>query len=146
MLHHLRSLDAVCDGGDISELSHALQVASRAVRAHADEEVVLAALLHDIGKVFGDAGHAEVSAAVIAPHVRPDVVAIVRHHGAFTARHWNEIEEGEPDPRTAFAAEPWFDLACMFVDEWDMQSFDPSFESLPLAHFEGLVRRLVTGP
>src|SRR4051812_36355186 len=57
ILVHLRSLDAVCDGGEISELSHALQAASRAERAGADREVVLAALLHDIGKVWGDARH-----------------------------------------------------------------------------------------
>lgn len=67
----LLSLGSVCDGGDISELDHALQVASRAQRAGADDEIVLAALLHDIGKVFGDAGHAEISAEVLAPHLRP---------------------------------------------------------------------------
>jgi predicted HD phosphohydrolase len=142
----LRSLAEVCDGGDISELAHALQVASRAERAGADDDVVLAALLHDIGKVFGDAGHAAVSAEVLAPHVRPDVVAIVRHHGAFTASHWNEIGEGDVDPRDAFQGEPWFDLACRFVDEWDMRSFDPAYPSFPLEHFAPLVRARVIGP
>jgi predicted HD phosphohydrolase len=142
----LRSLDDVCDGGDISELAHALQVASRAERAGADEDVVLAALLHDVGKVFGDAGHAAVSADVLAPHVRPDVVAVVRHHRAFTARHWNEIAEGDADPRDAFRHEPWFDLARRFVDEWDMQSFDPAYPSFPLEHFAPLVTARITGP
>jgi predicted HD phosphohydrolase len=141
----LQSLDGVCDGGEISELAHALQVASRAERSGADEEVVLAALLHDIGKVFGDAGHDEVSAAVLAPHVRDDVAAVVRHHVAFTARHWRDIAPGETDPRDSFRSAPWFGLACQFVDEWDMQSFDPEYEALPLDHFEPLVRRLVTG-
>lgn len=98
VLRLLASLDAVCDGGEVSELTHALQVATRAERAGADEHVVLAALLHDIGKVFGDANHAEVSAEVLAPHVRSDVVEVVRHHGAFTARHWDEIVPGAPDP------------------------------------------------
>jgi predicted HD phosphohydrolase len=142
----LASLDGVSDGGDISELAHACQMATRAERAGADEEVVLAALLHDLGKVFGDAGHAEVSAAVLAPHVRPDVVEVVRHHPAFTARHWDEVPEGGPDPRDRFAGERWFDLACRFVDEWDMCSFDAGYDSLPLSHFEPLVRRRITGP
>jgi predicted HD phosphohydrolase len=142
----LLSLGSVCDGGDISELDHALQVASRAQRAGADDEIVLAALLHDIGKVFGDAGHAEISAEVLAPHIRPDVVDVVRHHCAFTARHWNEIPANETDPRDAFADRSWFDLACRFVDEWDMQSFDPKYESLPLEHFEPIVKRLVITP
>lgn len=146
VLAKLASLDGVSDGGDISELAHACQMATRAERAGADEEVVLAALLHDLGKVFGDAGHAEVSAAVLAPHVRPEVVEVVRQHGAFTARHWDEVPPGGPDPRDRFAGESWFDLACRFVDEWDMRSFDPAYESFPLSHFEPLVRRLVTGP
>ncbi len=145
VLAQLASLDDVCDGGDISELQHAIQVASRAERAGADDELILAALLHDIGKVFGDAGHAEVSAALLAPHVRHELVEIVRHHGAFTARHWDEISEGDPDPRDAFRHEAWFDLACCFVDEWDMQSFDPTYDAFPLEHFEPLVRRLVKG-
>lgn len=142
----LGTLDNVCDGGEISELAHALQVASRAERAGADDEVVLAALLHDIGKVFGDAGHAQVSAEVIAPHVRPDVVEVVRHHGAFTARHWNEIGPKDVDPRDEFRDQPWFAMATGFVDDWDMQSFDPGYDAHPLQHFEPLVRRLVTGP
>lgn len=142
----LVSLDGVCDGGEISELDHAIQVASRAERSGAAEDVVLAALLHDIGKVFGDAGHAAISAEVLAPHVPREVVEVVRHHGAFTARHWDEIGTDGVDPRDSFADEPWFELACRFADEWDMPSFDPEYESLPLEHFEALVRRRVTGP
>jgi predicted HD phosphohydrolase len=143
----LSSLDGVCDGGEISELAHATQMASRAERAGADDEVVLAALLHDFGKVVGDAGHAAVSAEVLAPHVRPDLVQVVRHHMAFTARHWEKLRPGDPDdPRNRFAGEPWFDLACRFADEWDMQSFDPGYDSFPLEHFAPLVRRLITGP
>ncbi len=53
----LASLEGVHSGGEISELDHALQLATRAERSGADEDVVLARLLHDIGKVFGDAGH-----------------------------------------------------------------------------------------
>ena len=146
LLTMLLSLDDVCDGGDLSELAHALQVASRAERAGADEDVVLAALFHDLGKVFGDAGHGPVSAEVLAPPLRPDVVEVVRHHGAFTARHWNEIPAGDPDPRDAFRSEPWFGLACRFVDDWDMASFDPGYDAYPLEHFAALVRRRIAGP
>ena len=142
----LASLDTVCDGGEISELAHARQVATRAERAGADDEVVLAALLHDVGKVFGDAGHAGISAEVIAPHVRGDVVEVVRHHRAFTARHWHRIGPEDHDPRDEFRDQAWFALATRFVDEWDMQSFDPDYDSHALEHFEPLVRRLVTGP
>lgn len=139
----LVSLGGVCDAGEISELDHALQLASRAERAGADEDVVLAGLLHDIGKVFGDAGHGAIAAALLEPHVRPDIVEVVRHHAEFTARHWHQIAPGEPDPRDQFAGQPWFELACRFVDEWDMNSFDPEYEALPLDHFVPMVERRI---
>jgi predicted HD phosphohydrolase len=142
----LVSLENVGDGGDISELDHALQLASRAERAGADEEIVLAGLLHDIGKVFGDAGHGAIAAALLEPHVRPDVAQVVRHHSQFTARHWEPIAPGASDPRDRFADEPWFGLACRFVDEWDMKSFDPTYDSLPLDHFIPLLQRRVREP
>jgi predicted HD phosphohydrolase len=146
VLSLLASLQGVESGGEISELDHALQLATRAERSGADEDVVLAALLHDIGKVFGDAGHGGVAAALLEPHVRAEVVEVVRHHTEFTARHWAPIPAGEADPRDQFAEQPWFELACRFVDEWDMRAFDPTYESFPLEHFAPLVRRRVREP
>ncbi|HUC03936.1 MAG TPA: HD domain-containing protein [Acidimicrobiales bacterium] len=142
----LESLSSVCDGGEVSELVHALQTATRAERSGADDEVVLGALFHDIGKVFGDAGHQHVSADLLGPHVRSEVVAVVRHHTAFTARHWDPTLSGRRDPRHAFVDQVWYPLAERFVDEWDMQSFDPRYEHHTLEHFAPLVHRLVIGP
>lgn len=146
VLEQLAGLAGVFDAGDVDELTHALQVAARAERAGCDDEVVLAGLCHDIGKVFGDVGHGGMAAALLAPHVRHDVVEVVRHHSAFTARHWGQVPEGSVDPREQFRREPWYDLAARFVDEWDLASFDPSYDTPSLAHYEALVRRLVTGP
>jgi len=145
VLAALMSLSDVCDGGAISELEHALQSATRAERHGADDELILAALCHDIGKVFGDAGHGQISAEILKPHVRADVVAVVRFHGAFTARHWDASIKGESDPRTEYRDEPWYPLAVTFVDEWDMESFDPEYSREDLDLFAPLVRRLITG-
>jgi predicted HD phosphohydrolase len=141
----LLSLSDVCDGGEISELDHALQVATRAKRAGADDELILAALCHDVGKVFGDTGHGQIAAEFLTPHIRADLVEVVRHHGAFTARHWDPSLDGPDDPRRAFAEESWYRVAATFVDDWDMQSFDPAYESDPLESFAPLIRTLVTG-
>ena len=141
----LSSLSDVHDGGDISELEHALQTATRAERTGADDGVVLGALCHDIGKVFGDAGHGEVSADLLKPHVRAEVASVVRCHGAFTARHWDPSLKAGSDPRLKYREERWYRLAEKFVDEWDMDSFDPLYPSENLEHFAPLVRRLVTG-
>lgn len=141
----LASLSDVCDGGEISELEHALQTATRAELTGADDELVLAALCHDIGKVFGDVGHGEISANLLEPHIRAELVAVVQHHGAFTARHWDPTLRGESDPRIQYRDEPWYALAEVFVDEWDMESFDPLYPREELEHFAPLVKRLVKG-
>ena len=36
--------------------------------------------------------------------------------------------------------EPWFELAERFADDWDQTAFDPDYDTLPLEHFEPLVR------
>jgi predicted HD phosphohydrolase len=107
--------------------------------------LVLAALCHDIGKVFGDVGHGELSAELVKPHVRAELVSVVRHHGAFTARHWDPSLKGESDPRMKYRDEPWYRLAEVFVDQWDMESFDPLYSYGELENSAPLVRRLVTG-
>jgi predicted HD phosphohydrolase len=52
----LRSLQGVWDEESVDELDHALQAAARAIEDGADDELVLAAALHDLGHspLFGD--------------------------------------------------------------------------------------------
>jgi [1-hydroxy-2-(trimethylamino)ethyl]phosphonate dioxygenase len=82
----------------VSELTHALQCAELADGAGADEELVLACLLHDVGRYAvaqdeisdtleataprtADArGHHEAGADLIAPHVPERVAFLVRAH------------------------------------------------------------------
>jgi len=47
-------------GERVTQLQHAVQAAHCAVEAHADEELVVAALLHDIGHLLGGNFHAEI--------------------------------------------------------------------------------------
>ena len=48
---------------------------------------------------------------------------------------------GEDDPRDRFADARWYPLACRFADDWDMQSFDPRYDSQPLERFAPLVEK-----
>ena len=49
LLESLRKLDHSLYGYPVTRLQHSLQTATRAAREGADEEMVVAALLHDIG-------------------------------------------------------------------------------------------------
>jgi predicted HD phosphohydrolase len=146
VLDLLRSLAAITDGFAVDQLTHSLQTATRAERARADEEVVFASLLHDIGKAVSVPNHPEIAAAILKPYVSSDVYNMIRAHQDFQGRHYYHHFGGDPDARAKYEGEPWFDLAARFADDWDQVAFDPDYDTLPLEHFEPLVRARCAKP
>jgi predicted HD phosphohydrolase len=146
MLELLTSLDAITDGFATDQLTHSLQAATRAERAGADPELVFASLLHDVGKAVSVPNHPAIAAEMIRPYVRDEVYRAIRHHQDFQGRHYYGHFGGDPDAREQYRDEPWFDLAARFADEWDQTAFDPDYDTLPLSHFEPLVRELTARP
>jgi predicted HD phosphohydrolase len=142
----LRSLAAITDGFAVDQLTHSLQTATRAERAGADEEIVFASLLHDIGKAVSVPNHPEIAAAIIKPYVRSDVYNMIRAHQDFQGRHYYAHFGGDPNARDQYEGEPWFDLAAQFADDWDQVAFDPDYDTLPLEHFKPLVRARCAKP
>jgi predicted HD phosphohydrolase len=143
VLGMLESLSDITDGFSTDQLTHCLQTATRAERDGADDEVVVASLCHDIGKAVSVPNHPEIAAAILKPYVRPEVHAMIRVHQDFQGRHYYGHFGGDPDAREQhrpdLTAEE-FELAERFADLWDQTSFDPDYDTLPLAHFEPKVR------
>jgi predicted HD phosphohydrolase len=142
----LRSLATITDGFAVDQLTHSLQTATRAERAGADDEVVFASLLHDIGKAVSVPNHPEIAAAIIKPYVSSDTYNMIRAHQDFQGRHYYHHFGGNPDARAQYEGQPWFDLAARFADDWDQVAFDPDYDTLPLEHFEPLVRARCAKP
>ena len=57
ILDFMKTLTATLEGYKITRLEHSLQTATRAFRDQADEEMVVAALLHDIGDELAPLNH-----------------------------------------------------------------------------------------
>ena len=57
LLEMLKGLDSSLDGYQISRLEHSLQSATRAEKDGADEEMIVATLLHDIGDSLAPHNH-----------------------------------------------------------------------------------------
>jgi predicted HD phosphohydrolase len=142
----LRSLEEITDGFAVDQLVHSLQTATRAERDGADEEVVFASLLHDVGKAVSVPNHPEIAAAIIKPYVRPEVYEMIRAHQDFQGRHYYHHFGGDPDARSKYEGAEWFDLAARFADDYDQTAFDPDYDTLPLEHFEPLVRKVMASP
>jgi len=137
---------AITDGFSTDQLTHCLQTATLAERAGADPEIVFAALCHDIGKVISVHNHPAISAEMIRPYVRDEVYEMIRVHQDFQGRHYYHHFGADPDAREQYRDEPWFDLAAHFADDWDQLAFDPDYDTLPLEHFEPLVREITAAP
>jgi predicted HD phosphohydrolase len=145
VLAMLRSLSEITDGFAVDQLTHSLQTATRAERAGADNEVVVASLCHDIGKAVSVPNHPGIAAAILRPYVRDEVYKTILVHQDFQGKHYYAHFGGDPDAREkhrdALTAEE-FALAERFADDWDQVAFDPAYDTLPLEHFEPLVREV----
>ena len=73
--------------------------------------------------------------------MRSDVYHVIRVHQDFQGRHYYHHFGGDPDARDQYVGAEWFGLAAQFADEWDQTAFDPGYDTLPLEHFEPLVRQ-----
>ncbi|HSB11127.1 MAG TPA: HD domain-containing protein [Blastocatellia bacterium] len=142
----LLQLEAQVDGFAVNQLHHGLQTATRALRDGASEEMIVAALCHDIGKVISVENHPAIAAEILKPYVSHETYEIIRTHQDFQGRHYYALLGKDPEARRQYANEPWYELACKFTDGWDQTSFDPEYDTLPLSHFESMIDSVFANP
>ncbi|MCY4484577.1 MAG: HD domain-containing protein [Spirochaetaceae bacterium] len=142
VLAQLRALAGSLAGYQVDRLEHSLQTATRAYRDGADEEMMVAALLHDIDDLLAPHSHGELSATILRPYVTERTYWIVRHHGLFQLVYYAHHYGRDRNARDKYRDHPWYQDAVDFCHRWDQAAFDPDYESLPLDFFEPMVRRL----
>lgn len=142
----LAQLEEQVDGFAVNQLEHGLQTATRAERDGASEEMIVAALCHDIGKTISVENHPAIAAEILKPYVSRETYEIIRTHQDFQGRHYYALIGKDPEARSQYENEPWFDQARRFTDEWDQTAFDPDYDTLPLAHFEPMIERIFAAP
>ncbi len=143
VLDLLRSLGSITDGFSTDQLTHCLQTATLAEQAGADDEIVVAALCHDVGKAISVPNHPRIAAEILRPYVRDEVYRMILVHQDFQGRHYYAHFGGDPDAREQHRdtlTDDEFALAERFADEWDQMAFDPDGETYPLEHFEPRLR------
>jgi predicted HD phosphohydrolase len=79
-------------------------------------------------------------AAIARPYVSEGGYRVIRHHMEFQWQHYGALIGMPTDLRDRYVDEPWYADAARFADEFDQTSFDPSYDTFPLEHFEPLVR------
>jgi len=130
----------------VTRYEHSLQAATRAHRAGEDEEMVVAALLHDLGDILAPANHSEVAAAMLRPYVTDRVYWIIKHHGLFQGYYYNHHHNEDRNLRDRFRDHQWYNDTVRFCADYDQVSFDPEFDSEPIEFFKPMVRRVLSTP
>ena len=138
----LKGLDSSLGGYKISRLEHSLQTASRAKRDGANEEMIVAALLHDIGDEIAPLNHSELAASILKPFVSEKTRWIVEKHGIFQAYYYNHYYNENRNIREKYINHPYYKDTIDFCHKWDQTSFDPNYETIPLKEFVPLVGRI----
>lgn len=126
----------------VSRYEHSLQSATRAYRDGAEEEMVVAALIHDIGDSLALFNHGEYAAAILKPFVSEKTYWIIKHHDEFQGFYFWEHIGKDPNTRDQYRDNPWFEDCAAFCEKWDQTAFDPEYDTLPLEFFEPMVRRI----
>ena len=146
VLGALMKLDHSLPGYPVSRLGHSLQAATRAWRDGADQELIVAALIHDVGDELAPYNHSEIAAGIIRPYVRAEVTWIVEQHGLFQTYYYAHHGGRDRNARDKFLGHPWYQACKDFCANWDQNSFDPRYPCEPLGTFEPLLREIFSRP
>ena len=142
LIKFMNGLSNTLEGYQITRLEHSLQTATRALNDKADDEMVVAALLHDIGDELAPLNHSEYAAAVIKPYVSEKTHWIIEKHGEFQMYYYAHHLNSNRNQRDKYKGHKFYKDTLNFCENWDQKSFDPNFKSLPLKKFEPLVKKI----
>ena len=142
ILKTMEKLTTGLDGYQINRLEHSLQTATRALKENASDEMIVAALLHDIGDELAPENHAEFAAAILKPYVSEKTAWIVEKHGIFQMYYYAHHLGFNKNERDEYKGHKYFQETAEFCEKWDQASLDPNYKHLPLKEFEPYVRKI----
>ena len=146
LMDAMQQLDGSLEGYRVSRLEHSLQSATRAYEAGEDEEMVVAALFHDIGDILAPASHSEMAAAILRPYVSERVHWIIKHHGLFQSYYYAHHYDKDRYAQDRFKDHEWYQDCVDFCANYDQNCFDPDYSSKPLEFFRPMVERVLSKP
>ena len=141
VLKTMQGLTSSLVGYQINRLEHSLQTATRALKEKASDEMIVAALLHDIGDELAPNNHAEFAAAILKPYVSEKTAWIVEKHGIFQMYYYAHHLGFNKNERDKYKGHKYYPATAEFCEKWDQISFDPNYKSLLLKEFEPYVKK-----
>ena len=146
ILNALKELKTAYEGYQISRYHHSLQTATRAYRNDETEEMIIAALIHDIGGTLAPYNHGQLAAAILKPYVSEKICWIVEHHDIFIKYYWAHYRGLDRHAREQYREHPYYQATIDFCHNYDQNSFDPDYDTLPIEFFEPIVYNVFAQP
>ena len=107
---------------------------------------MVCALLHDFGDTLGCYNHPDVAAAILKPFVVEANLWMVQNHGIFQGYNFFHHIGMNRDMRDMFKGHAHYARTEEFIELYDNPAFDPKGETLPIAEFEPMLRRVFAQP
>ena len=142
VIKFMSGLTKTLEGYKINRLEHSLQTATRALNDKADDEMIVAALLHDMGDELAPLNHSGYAAAVLKPYVNEKTHWIVEKHGEFQMYYYAHHLGGNKNERDKYRGRKYYKDTVDFCENWDQKSFDPTYKSSTLKDFEPYVKKI----
>ena len=142
LIKFMSELNDTLEGYQITRLEHSLQTATRALNDKADDEMIVATLLHDIGDELAPLNHSEYAGTVLKPYVSEKTHWIIEQHGEFQMYYYAHHLGGNRNQRNKYKGHKYYKATLDFCENWDQKSFDPNFKSLSLNEFEPFVKKI----
>ena len=142
IIEFMSNLTETLEGYQVSRLEHSLQSATRAFRNGESEEMVVAALLHDIGDELAPMNHSEYAASILKPYVSEKTHWIIEKHGEFQMFYYAHHLGGDKNKREKYKNHKYYQDTINFCEKYDQNSFDPNYKSLPLDFFKPMVKKI----
>ena len=142
ILKFMSNLTETLEGYQISRLEHSLQSATRAYKNKESEEMIVATLLHDIGDELAPMNHSEYAAAILKPYVSEKTHWIIEKHGEFQMYYYAHHLGGNRNKRDEYKSHKYYQDTINFCEQYDQNSFDPNYKSLPLEFFRPIVKKV----
>lgn len=142
----LTGLEAIDIGFPVNQLQHCLQTADRAAKANESDEVVAAALCHDMGKSISVFGHEHIAASILKPYVSEETYWIVENHQIIQGRSFMQYFGVDPTVPSEVSNHPFYEHARVFVDEYDAPAFLENADVPPLEHYLPLIQEMFSKP
>jgi len=142
LIKFMSGLSNTLEGYQVTRLEHSLQTATRALNDKADEEMIVAALFHDIGDELAPLNHSEYAGTVLKPYVNEKTHWIIEKHGEFQMYYYAHHLDDNRDQRDKYKGHKYYKDTVNFCENWDQKSFDPNFRSMSLKEFEPFVKKI----